>query len=218
MTDKHEKHDKHDDKHAEAKTTKGPALPDAPKDEREPIDPKTGLRGKAESPGERGQLTRDNVNPHIPSGKPGDPPGPIVDPKSLGMESTAGTAAPKAEAPQAFPFTGSINEPQTVSLPLPQGTEVPKPAISGLDPAECAIGDADFTLSVSGDNFFKDSVINFAGHDEPTTFADGVLSTGVKPSLWSDPVTVEVIIKNGPESSAPASFEFTAPAARSKRK
>jgi hypothetical protein len=128
-------------------------------------------------------------------------------------------AAPKEAAPQPFPFTGSINEPQTVSLPLPQGTEVPKPSISALEPAECAVGDADFTLYVSGDNFFKDSVIHFAGHDEPTTLeADGRLSTGVKPSLWADPVTVEVMIKNGPESSAPATFEFTAPAARSKRK
>jgi len=41
---------------------------------------------KAEDPsGRPGQLTRDNVNPAIPSGKPGDPPGPIVDPTSLGM-------------------------------------------------------------------------------------------------------------------------------------
>jgi len=47
---------------------------------------------KAEDPsGRPGQLTRDNVNPHIPSGKPGDPPGPIVDPTSLGMPQ-GGTA------------------------------------------------------------------------------------------------------------------------------
>ena len=44
-------------------------------------------RTKAEDPsGHLGQQTRDNVNPAIPSGTPGDPPGPIVDPKSLGME------------------------------------------------------------------------------------------------------------------------------------
>jgi len=37
--------------------------------------------------GRPGQLTRDNVNPAIPSGKRGDPPnsGGIVDPTSLGM-------------------------------------------------------------------------------------------------------------------------------------
>ena len=40
------------------------------------------------------------------------------------------------------------------------------------------------------------------------------LSTGVKPSLWAEPVVVQVIIKNGPVSSGPVDFEF-APIARS---
>jgi hypothetical protein len=131
-------------------------------------------------------------------------------------------AAPKAAepAPPAFPFTGSINEPQTVSLPLPQGTVVPKPSITSIEPDACAIGDPDFTLDITGENFFGDSVINFAGHDEPTTF-DGTdtLSTGVKPSLWAEPVVVQVMIKNGPEVSAPVDFDFTAVgAATTKRK
>jgi hypothetical protein len=127
-------------------------------------------------------------------------------------------AAPKAEEPQqVFPFSASINEPQTVSLPLPQGVEVPKPVISSLNPDSCMIGDPDFPLVISGDNFFGDSVIHFAGHDEPTTFdADAkTLSTGIKPSLWADPVTVQVMVKNGPELSAPVDFEFAAPATRS---
>jgi hypothetical protein len=121
---------------------------------------------------------------------------------------------------QAFPYTASINEPQTVSLPLPEDVEVPKPAISSLEPADCMVGDPDFTLVVSGENFFGDSIINFAGQDEPTTFdAEAkTLSTGVKPSLWIDPVTVEVIVKNGPEVSAPASFEFLPIARSSTRK
>jgi hypothetical protein len=124
----------------------------------------------------------------------------------------AAAVAPKAEAaPAPFPFTGSINEPQTVSLPLPQGTVVPKPSITSIEPDACAIGDPDFTLDITGENFFADSVISFAGHDEPTTF-DGTdtLSTGVKPSLWAEPVVVQVMIKNGPEVSAPVDFEFTA--------
>jgi hypothetical protein len=33
-----------------------------------------------------------------------------------------------------------------------------------------------------------------------------------------DPVIVDVVVKNGPESSAPVSFEFTAPAARARKK
>jgi len=118
--------------------------------------------------------------------------------------------APKA-APQPFPFSASINEPQTISLPVPENVDVPVPAITGIDPAGCAIGDPDFTLDITGENFFADSVINFAGHDEPTTF-DGTdtLSTGVKPSLWADPVVVQVMIKNGPAVSEPVDFTFAA--------
>jgi hypothetical protein len=124
-------------------------------------------------------------------------------------------AAPKAGT-QVFPFTASINEPQTVSLPVPENVEVPVPVIESLEPASCMIGDPDFTLVVSGDNFFADSIINFAGQDEPTTFdtTAKTLSTGVKPSLWAEPVIVDVIIKNGPAVSGPIAFEF-APIARS---
>ena len=127
-------------------------------------------------------------------------------------------AAPKEETPQPFPHSASINEPQTVSLPLPQGVTVPKPTISALEPADCMIGDPDFTLYVSGENFFNDSVIHFAGHDEPTTLGeDGRLSTGVKPSLWTEPATVEIQIKNGPEISDAVNFEFL-PIARTSMK
>jgi hypothetical protein len=132
--------------------------------------------------------------------------------------------APKAEIaaaapPAPFPFSASINEPQTVSLPVPENIEVPKPVITALAPDECVIGDDDFTLYISGDNFFADSVISFAGHDEPTTLnEDGTLSTGVKPSLWADPVVVPVLVKNGPEISEPVDFTFSDVAARSKRK
>ena len=61
---------------------------------------------KAEDPsGRPGQLTRDNVNPAIPSGKPGDPPGPIVDPASLGMPQggVAPTNPMKPETPIGAP-------------------------------------------------------------------------------------------------------------------
>jgi len=127
--------------------------------------------------------------------------------------------APKATAPQPFPFTASINEPQTISTPIPPNIEVPKPSISALEPADCMIGDPDFTLYVSGENFFGDSVIHFAGHDEPTTLGeDGRLSTGVKPSLWAEPATVQVQIKNGPESSDAVDFEFLPIARSSTRK
>src|SRR6185436_19831993 len=50
----------------------------------EPMDPRTGLRGRPESPSDNpGQKTRDNVTPVIPSAPPRE--GGIVDPTSLGM-------------------------------------------------------------------------------------------------------------------------------------
>jgi hypothetical protein len=126
---------------------------------------------------------------------------------------TAEHAAPKAaeQAPPVFPFTGSINEPQTVSLPLPQGTVVPKPSITALNPDHCVLGEPDFTLYVSGTNFFADSVIVFASHDEPTTLnQDGTLSTGINMAVWQGADIVPVVIKNGPEISDPVEFEFAA--------
>jgi hypothetical protein len=82
------------------------------------------------------------------------------------------------------------------------------------------IGDADFTLHITGENFFADSVIHFANNDEPTTLnEDGTLSTGIKPSLWLEPVTVQCLVKNGPEVSQPVDFTFTdVAAATAKRK
>jgi hypothetical protein len=134
----------------------------------------------------------------------------------------AAKAAPKvAEAPPPFPFTASINEPQTVSLPLPEGIVVPKPVITGYDPYECTLGDPDFPLVITGENFFADSVITFAGHDEPTTFdADAkTLSTGINMAVWHGPDTVQVTVKNGPEVSDPVEFTFNeAPAARKGKK
>jgi len=120
-----------------------------------------------------------------------------------------------------FPFSGSINEPQTVSLPLPQGTDIPVPEISSLDPAEATIGDESFTLFVHGTNFFADSVLWFAGQPEPTTLnEDGTLSTGINMPLWQGADTVKVQIKNGPSVSEEVDFTFheTAPASRKKGK
>jgi hypothetical protein len=100
----------------------------------------------------------------------------------------------------------SINEP-------PGDIPTEAPVITALDPDGCTIGDTDFTLYISGENFFTLSVIHFAGHDEPTTLnADGTLSTGIKPSLWGDPVVVQVRVKNGLMASNAVDFEFRSPA------
>ena len=121
-------------------------------------------------------------------------------------------------ADQPFPYTASVNEPQTVSLPLPADVVVPKPSISSLDPTECTLGDDSFTLYVHGTNFFADSVIYFAGQPEPTTLnEDGTLSTGINMDVWNGPDTVPVVIQNGPEQSEPADFTFNAAAASRKK-
>ena len=118
-----------------------------------------------------------------------------------------------------FPYTGSINEPQTVSLPLPQGVDVPKPSITSIEPTEIAIGEESTTLYVTGENFFRDSVIVFAGQNEPTTLGeDGRLSTGINMDVWHGPDVVKVAIKNGPEVSNEVDFTFNeAPVTRSKK-
>src|SRR6185295_1341074 len=63
-------------------------------------------RTRPEDPSDHfGQLTRDNVNPDIPSAEPGK--GDIVDPRTLGMESIAGTAPPApANQPEQWPSLG----------------------------------------------------------------------------------------------------------------
>lgn len=100
----------------------------------------------------------------------------------------------------------SINEPPT----LPDWAK-DEPVVSGLEPTECTLGDPDFTIYVSGTGFYPQSVIVFAGHDEPTIFEDGKLSTGVNMSVWQGPDTVQVSVRNGPIMSNAMNFTFNAP-------
>ncbi len=109
---------------------KGPMFADT-EHHNDPIDARTGLRGRPESPSERfGQLTRDNVNPNIPSAPPGE--GGIVDPTSLGMQQ-GGVAA--KEVP-----VHSVNEPATPAAPSTKDPSTQEGAAPvwpyvGVDPA-----------------------------------------------------------------------------------
>ena len=91
---------------------------------------------------------------------------------------------------------------------------VADPVITSMTPAEARCGDPDFILYVSGTGFTTESVLHFAGHDEPTTFANGQLSTGVKPSLWGAPAVVQCAVRNGEVSSNAVDFTFTEPLTR----
>jgi hypothetical protein len=89
------------------------------------------------------------------------------------------------------------------------------PSITSLDPSSIEIGTTDIDLIVHGTGFDENSIIVFSNYDEPTTLLpDGTLTTGVKPSLWANPDTVKVAVRNGPAYSASVDFEFTDPAAR----
>ena len=99
----------------------------------------------------------------------------------------------------------SLNEPAT----LPEwATEAP--VVTAIEPTECTIGDPSFDVVLSGTGFYEQSVIVFAGQDEPTTLTDGKLSTGVNMDVWQGPDTVKVSVRNGPIESNEVDFTFNA--------
>jgi len=111
----------------------------------------------------------------------------------------------------------SINEPPSVDDLPPDA--IPEPTITSLSPDGAVLGEPSFTMFVSGANLFAQSVIVFAGQDEPTTLnADGTLSTGINMDVWHGPDTVQVSVKNGSKSSNELPFTFAEAAARSAHK
>jgi hypothetical protein len=104
----------------------------------------------------------------------------------------------------------SINEPNMPAFEEVAGAA--QPTITALEPATCAIGDPDFDLHITGENFTTASIIYFAGHDEPTTLnEDGTVSTGVNMAMWHGPDTVNVYVRNGTLHSNALEFTFTEP-------
>jgi hypothetical protein len=111
-----------DDKHREAQQK---VIQEKRFDFIEKSKPEDRIDGDIDERAGRGQLTRDNVNPAIPSAKPGE--GHIVDPKSLGMESQAGEAPPKAEEPPTKPVDPDQPDPTSpriMSINEPPGSDV----------------------------------------------------------------------------------------------
>ena len=101
----------------------------------------------------------------------------------------------------------SVNEPPV----LPEWASE-APVVESIDPAETTIGDPSFDVVLSGSGFYEQSVIVFAGQDEPTTLIDGKLSTGVNMDVWQGPDTVKVSVRNGPIPSNEVDFTFLAAA------
>ena len=86
------------------------------------------------------------------------------------------------------------------------------PTLIGLVPNTCALGEADFTVSVQGTGFDAESVIVWGGADEPTTFvSETEVTTLVKPSVVTAPTTLPVLVRNGlGEESNALDFTWTA--------
>jgi IPT/TIG domain len=84
------------------------------------------------------------------------------------------------------------------------------PTLSSISPDTAELNSADVTMICTGSGFTEDSVINFAGNDEPIVFvSDTEISTVVKPSLPWGAVSVPVLVKNGTAESASLNFTFT---------
>ena len=186
----------------------------------------------------RGQITRDNVNPSIPSASRGEER--IVDPHTLGMEQGGidvpeqDPAHPQAMAQEdiAAPLGGgtraSVNEPPGSTIGENVETEggggeggggeggggegeTEPPDLLDIDPDVATIGDADLTLTCTGENFTEQSKIVFNGGEEETEFVDeNTLTTIVKPSLAEVAGTFAVLVRDVGGESEPLDFEFVA--------
>jgi hypothetical protein len=92
------------------------------------------------------------------------------------------------------------------------------PVIISLSPNSAVSGDPDLEMSVNGTGFTIDSIIVFAGQDEPTDyFSPTLIGTGVKPSLFA-PAVCPVTVRNPTGESNSVDFTFTDPAKSSGRR
>ena len=160
------------------------------------------------APGDEGWLPLDAAG--YPSG-----PATLEPPEDLGAfacsvsVSDDGHLVSSTGAPLDPPLNSNVDRRVNEGVPDPI-------SLTSINPTSAVIGSADFTLSVTGEGFTENSVIVFNGGDEPTTFvSDTELTTGVKPSLVSNAITVPVEVREGTFTSEPLDFEFTDPIGRS---
>jgi hypothetical protein len=94
------------------------------------------------------------------------------------------------------------------ATPITPATDAP--VVTALEPDTVAIGAPSFTLRVLGTGFTADSVIVFAGQDEPTTVvSDTEVTTGVNMAVWLGPDALPVLVRNGESASDALTFTFT---------
>jgi hypothetical protein len=143
-----------------------------------------------------------------------EPPG--VEPGTSEAPSTANTIPPNPH-----PQMASINEPPGSNVlgktAEDIGGETVTPVITSLEPDEATIGEETFDIFVHGTGFTENSVIVFAGYEEPTDLEDdGTLSTGINMDVWQGADVVKVAVKNGDKTSNEVDFTFHAEPAQRK--
>jgi len=173
---------------------------------------------------DRGQLTRDNVNPAIPSAPRGE--GGIVDPNTLGMSSTGGVAPPAVDQHHTDEqdtalrnHLPSINEPPGSNVATGDGgpAELPPLVLTDIDPDTLVVGSGSFPLTVTGSGFTPESVVVFDDAEVPTIFVSPTELTADCPVSAAAEV-VDVEVTRGDDMSDVLTFEFTAVARMSQSK
>lgn len=91
------------------------------------------------------------------------------------------------------------------------GGNPPQPVLTSINPNTAVVGSINRNLHAIGSSFVASSVIVFNGGEEQTDFvSETELTTTVKPSTASGPITVPVLVRSGNKDSAPQDFTFTA--------
>jgi len=212
-------------------------LEDKPFDYIERTKPEDRLEGTSH----QGQLTRDNVNPNIPSVAPGT--GDIVDPHTLGMDQGqrgVQPPPPAADQRELWPKTKeqgaapgqqhteaqeqaleqrltSINEPPGSNITTGDAgpAELPPLVLSDISPDTMVIGSGTFPLTVTGSGFIPDCVVVFDDAEVPTSFVSPTELRADCPAADLAGV-VDVEVHRGEDMSDVLSFEFTAVALMSR--
>lgn len=160
-----------------------------------------------------GELTEPGQHGWLPLDMSGNPVGPAtIKPPHLGDPACSVMRVDDPDADeQLVSSTGASLVPPLQNNPDRRHEDAtPIPHITLLDPDNVPVGGADITLTVNGGNFTQDSVIYFNGGEEETTYISASqLSTVVKPSLASGPISVPVQVKTEAEQSNMVNFTFT---------
>jgi hypothetical protein len=113
--------------------------------------------------------------------------------------------------PDPCPWPGTpVSRVQAGALLISMIDPIP-PTIASLNPASAAIGDPSFTLHVIGANFRANSVINWNGSPEPTTYVSPTeLTTQVDMSTATTPTAIPVTVETFDRETAPLTFDLQA--------